>query len=141
MPATVEMQWSGQFKRFAEHYNLGGHEAVQPEYVGILAISSNPFPASLAWPALGRAIPKAKGMTPQDALALQDLEFARINALVWFSSGSRQVPSKLPGVDEKLRETTAQRIAAYKNKLQQLTEIVRKFASGIERIGRQPLMH
>jgi len=124
LPPAVEKEWLDQFHRFVEHYGLGIDKAVQPENIGVLAVSLvAPFPAAVPWPALGRSLPNGKGELPQLALAQEDLDWARTRALDWFANGSRQVPSKLPGVDEKLKETTPERIATYKNKLRQLAEI------------------
>src|SRR5262249_53064727 len=98
--------------------------AVQPEQVGLVnVVPTAPFPAAVPWPPMGRLAVQAKPAELQLALAKADLELARQRALQWLISGSREVPSKIPGVAEKVKETTKQRIARYKKKLQELEEI------------------
>src|SRR5579862_2380853 len=131
LPTAVEKQWSDHFDAFVAHYDLGHMQAVQPENLGTLAVfPAMPFPGGVPWPALGRSLPRSQ---PQLDLAKDDLDAARLTALQWFTHGSRQVPSKLPGVDEKLTETTPQRIAAYKSKLSQLAEIEQKGMPAFDR--------
>jgi uncharacterized membrane protein YphA (DoxX/SURF4 family) len=127
LPPAVERQWREKFDRFVKYYGVGQDKAVQPEYIGVLAVSlSAQFPSVLPWPALARSFPQAKDETAQFALAAEDLGQAGAMALQWLEHGTRQVPSKLPGVEEKIKETTPQRIAAYKEKLNQLAEIENK---------------
>jgi uncharacterized membrane protein YphA (DoxX/SURF4 family) len=134
LPAAVEKQWTDQFKLFVDYYDLGKDKVVQPENVGLVAVSPVvPFPAAVPWPALTRSLPTSKGQAPQLALAQEDLDLARAKVVVWFAAGSRLVPSKLPGVDEKLKETTSERIAAYKIKLRQLSEIEDKGMPAFDR--------
>jgi uncharacterized membrane protein YphA (DoxX/SURF4 family) len=134
LPPAVEKQWSNQFKQFVEYYELGKEKFAQPENVGVVGVSVVlPFPAAVPWPTLARNLATGKGETTQLTLAQQDFDAARAKVFVWFASGSRMVPSKLPGVDEKLKETTAQRIAAYKDKLRQQTEIENKGMPAFDR--------
>jgi uncharacterized membrane protein YphA (DoxX/SURF4 family) len=124
LPEVVEADWTAQFNSFVEHYGLGKDKAVQPEFVGLVGVVAvGPFPAAVPWTAVARS---AKGDQSQLTLAKEDLEMARVNALAWFSSGSREVPSKIASVSEKVKETTPERITLYKKKLQQLDDIEEK---------------
>jgi uncharacterized membrane protein YphA (DoxX/SURF4 family) len=130
LPSATEEAWQAQFQRFVVHYDLGKDKAVQPEYVGVLAIAPvQCFPATLPWPALSRSSPKGT----QLSLAREDMEIANSKAIEWVKNGSRMVPSKLPTVEEKIKETTPQRIAKYKDKLRQVEEIEGKGMPAFDR--------
>ena len=124
LPAALDAEWGSKFDEFAVHYKLGKEAALQPEYVGTLTTSPvSPFPTAVPWAMLARTMPTGKSEESQLLLAKQDLEVARQTVLNWFAHGVREVPSKLPGVGEKVKETTPERIAAYKKKLRHLEEI------------------
>jgi uncharacterized membrane protein YphA (DoxX/SURF4 family) len=112
---ALETEWKDTFDRFVAYYELGKHKAVQPEFVGVLA----PVPL----PALVRSYRDPKLEQLQLTLAHDDFENAKFRALHWLVAGTREVPSKLPGVDGKVKETTPQRIADYKVKIAQLREM------------------
>jgi uncharacterized membrane protein YphA (DoxX/SURF4 family) len=69
----------------------------------------------------------------QIALAKEDFNAAKLRAAQWLAGGEREVPSKLPGVDAKLKERTPQRIALYRKKLDQLQEIETKGQPAFDR--------
>jgi uncharacterized membrane protein YphA (DoxX/SURF4 family) len=120
----LESDWREQFNRFAEHYGLGQEKAVQPEFVGVMAVApGGGFPAGLPWSTLARSFTPAVNGQLQKTLALDDMELARERALRWLDSGSREVPTKLAGVTEKIKETTAQRIANYRKNLDKIAEM------------------
>ncbi|HYV35897.1 MAG TPA: DoxX family protein [Gemmataceae bacterium] len=124
LPAVVETEWTAQFNGFVEHYGLGKDKAVQPEYVGVVGVMAiGPFPTTLPWAVIVRG---SKDDQMQLTLAKEDLEIARQRALAWFTGGTREVPSKIASVSEKVKETTPERIALYKKKLQQLADIEEK---------------
>jgi uncharacterized membrane protein YphA (DoxX/SURF4 family) len=124
LPAVLEAEWKDKFDRFAAHYELGQGKAVQPEYVGALAVGVlAPFPAAVPWTALDRSAQAGPPEAVQRTLAEQDFQIAKQQAAVWLRTGSRDVPSKLPGVDGKVHETTPQRIAIYQKKLLELYDI------------------
>ncbi len=123
LPAAVENDWKAQFERFDDHYKLGKKDVVQPENIGTVAVSVGvPFPAAVPWPALARSLPRSKHAS-QLALAREDQHLALARALIWLNSGSREVPSKLPGVAEKVKETTPERIVRYRKTLEKIREI------------------
>jgi uncharacterized membrane protein YphA (DoxX/SURF4 family) len=123
LPPALEAKWGGEFHRFVAHYDLGKGTALQPEYVGTWAISLAPFPAAVPWPAITRSLASSKDEQPQLTLAKEDYQLARHAAQDWIHQGWRETPSKLPGVNEKVKETTTNRIANYQKKLEQLSEI------------------
>jgi uncharacterized membrane protein YphA (DoxX/SURF4 family) len=91
--------------------------------VGIFAISNFPFPASVPWAAIARSGAASKDETLQKTLAAQDVDMARQHVLAWYATGTRSVASKLPGVNEKITETTGQRIESYRKTLDKLAEM------------------
>jgi uncharacterized membrane protein YphA (DoxX/SURF4 family) len=124
LPPALEAEWKDRFDRFAAHYELGQNKAVQPEYVGTLAVDAlAPFPGAVPWASLDRAAQTGPLEAVQRTLTEQDYQIARQQAATWLRRGSRDVPSKLPGVDGKVHETTPERIALYKKKLGELSEI------------------
>jgi uncharacterized membrane protein YphA (DoxX/SURF4 family) len=130
----LEMDWRKQFDRFAAYYDLGKTKSVQPEFVGALALSPiAPFPAAIPWPALARGMAATKDDQWQKTLAAQDVEQARQIALTWFAKGNREVPSKLPGVSEKIKESTGQRIEKYRKNLDKLAEMENDGMPGFDR--------
>jgi uncharacterized membrane protein YphA (DoxX/SURF4 family) len=124
LPPALDKEWTTQLDLFVAHYGLGKDNAVQPEYVGMLAFSSaSAFPAGVPWPAVVRSIPKNKTVNAQLALTQEDVKLARTRALQWFAKGNREVASRLPSVAEKIKETTPQRIDNYKKTLDKIREI------------------
>jgi uncharacterized membrane protein YphA (DoxX/SURF4 family) len=128
LPAVVADKWQKEFDDFVNHYQLGNDKAVQPEYVGVLAMSPLAPPlAPIPCPALVRAMrPNVKAEEVQAVLAKEDFALARERALKWYTKGERLVPSKLPKVEEKVKETTPERIKLYRKKLDQLNDIETK---------------
>jgi uncharacterized membrane protein YphA (DoxX/SURF4 family) len=128
VPETVIKQWEKQFDAFVAHYELGSAKALQPEHVGYMAMSPlAPALAAVPWPAIARSTPPGeKAENLQLRLAKADFALAKERAQTWLIKGDRMVPSKLPKVDEKVKETTVQRLALYRKKLDALQEIETK---------------
>lgn len=123
LPPAVVDKWQKQFDDFVSHYQLGSVVALQPEDVGYLAMSPiAPMPAAIPWAVIGRSM-EDKPDKLQLTLAKQDFDLAKKRAEHWLTQGEREVPSKLPGVNEKVKETTPGRIALYRKKLDQLAAI------------------
>jgi uncharacterized membrane protein YphA (DoxX/SURF4 family) len=121
LPAIVADKWQKQFDAFVTHYDLGSAKAVQPEFVGLLAMSPiAPPPVAVPWPALARsAAQPEKAEQLQLTLAQQDFALAKQKALKWLKKGESEVPSKLPAVNEKVKVSIDQ----YRKKLDQLQQI------------------
>jgi uncharacterized membrane protein YphA (DoxX/SURF4 family) len=133
LPAATEAKWQKEFDAFAAHYELGNHVAVQPEHVGALALTPL-APFGVPGPALVRAVQKDAGPKKlQLTLAQQDLAAARERTVKWLTEGKREVPSKIPGVTEKVVETTPVRLALYRSKLDQLRDIETKGMPAFDR--------
>jgi uncharacterized membrane protein YphA (DoxX/SURF4 family) len=128
LPANVADKWQKQFDDLISHYQLGNDKALQPEHVGYLAMSPiAPPPVAVPWPAISRSTrANVKAEELQATLAKEDFTLAKERAAKWLAMGKREVPSKIPKVEEKVTEYTPERIALYKKKLDELNEIETK---------------
>jgi uncharacterized membrane protein YphA (DoxX/SURF4 family) len=122
-----EKVWKAQLDALVQHYQVGQHKAVQPEYVGMLAVvPTAPFPAAVPWPALRRGTLAPPDKLQADLIA-EDFRLANAKAVSWIQRGERDVPV-LPsavtvGGPDKKKETTQERIIQYRLKLWELHKI------------------
>jgi uncharacterized membrane protein YphA (DoxX/SURF4 family) len=124
LPPDLDAEWNDKIEKFSSHYRVGSDKAMQPEFIGALALSPiTPFPAALPWTPLVRQAQPLSSEQWQKKLIDDDFALARQQTLDWLLHGTRLVPSKLPGVAEKVRETTQERIGLYQKKLNQLRDI------------------
>ncbi len=124
LPPALAKDWQDYFARFVAHYGVGDVKAFQPELLRVLAVAPGaPFPADVPWPALA----PGAGAEPTDkiqlVLAKVTLDHAGQEALNWLLHGERETVRSFARVTEKVRETTPDRIKAYRADLQQLREI------------------
>jgi uncharacterized membrane protein YphA (DoxX/SURF4 family) len=153
LPPALDAEWKDKIEKFKAHYRVGTDKAVQPEFIGTLAFTPiSPFPAAVPWAPVGkeaqpdslmrgtyekgvhmaRGDPPASGDKLQEILIDDDFLLARRQTLDWLLHGSRQVPSKLAGVTEKVRETTTERIGLYKKRINELHDIEKQGMSAFE---------
>jgi uncharacterized membrane protein YphA (DoxX/SURF4 family) len=136
LPPALEKDWKEYFDRFVAHYNVGGVKgppgAAASEAVRPLAFSPiSPFPSNLpSWQVLTPAKPLESPDKLQLVLAETALEHAKASALLWLLHGERLADRRFSKVEEKVPETTQQRIAKYREKVAQVREI--------EEFGLQP---
>jgi uncharacterized membrane protein YphA (DoxX/SURF4 family) len=105
LPEVVADKWQQEYDRFVKHYELA------PPAAALWSTIDRRARSSLKWEEL------------QATLVKEDFELAKQRAVTWFSQGQREVASKLPGVSEKIKETTPGRIQLYRKKLDQLQDI------------------
>lgn len=123
LPPPLEKAWKDRFDRFVAFYGVGDEQAVQPEFVGALAVvqGGGPFAGNpwASWVQISRREGPDK---LQRLMAQADFDHARDAALRWLQGGERQASRSFSQVNEKVPETTQQRLDAYRSRLQQVRE-------------------
>ncbi len=134
LPEALEKDWQDYFKRFVNHYEVGGKKTPQPEVLSVVGVApAGGLPGAIPWHALRQVSRIQPPDKVQLALAEIDLELAKDAALEWLLRGKREVQRSFSRVNEMVKETTPERIRIYREKLLLLREIEER---GLWRFGK-----